>query len=72
MVVAFISYREGGQDLKMMMFWFVLQVANRVHAPGRARVIGTLHNSAEFARAYNCPVGSPMNPRRSEGRCALY
>ncbi|KAI8826954.1 uncharacterized protein EV422DRAFT_512075 [Fimicolochytrium jonesii] len=47
-------------------------LANDVHAPGQARVVGPLQNSEEFARAYNCPLGSPMNPRRAEGRCSLY
>jgi membrane metallo-endopeptidase-like protein 1 len=32
------------------------------HSPRRERVMGTLSNSVEFAAAYRCPPGSPMNP----------
>lgn len=32
------------------------------HSPRHIRVIGTLSNLPEFAAAYHCPAGSPMNP----------
>ncbi|CAG5043616.1 unnamed protein product [Parnassius apollo] len=39
------------------------------HSPQRFRAIGTLQNSEDFARAWNCPPGSPMNPQE---RCIIF
>lgn len=33
------------------------------------RVIGSLQNSEAFSKAYNCPVGSFMNP---EKKCRIW
>uniref|UniRef100_A0A182JER4 Uncharacterized protein n=1 Tax=Anopheles atroparvus TaxID=41427 RepID=A0A182JER4_ANOAO len=38
------------------------KIRSSVHSPGIIRVIGPLSNSRDFAEAYNCPLGSPMNP----------
>ncbi|KAK1127839.1 hypothetical protein K0M31_003330 [Melipona bicolor] len=40
-----------------------------VHSIARLRVIGSMSNSEDFAKAFKCPVGSPMNP---ENKCNIW
>ncbi|XP_055347288.1 endothelin-converting enzyme 1-like isoform X2 [Paramacrobiotus metropolitanus] len=39
------------------------EFSDATHASFRIRVMGPYMNSADFAAAYNCRLGSPMNPR---------
>ncbi|TKS80520.1 Endothelin-converting enzyme 2 [Collichthys lucidus] len=41
------------------------------HSPPRYRVIGTLANSPDFSRHFNCPAGTPMNPGPGK-RCEVW
>ncbi|XP_013119317.2 neprilysin-1 [Stomoxys calcitrans] len=40
-----------------------------LHAPAKFRVLGSLSNFEEFAKAFQCPVGSAMNP---VDKCQIY
>ncbi|XP_020278507.1 neprilysin-like isoform X2 [Pseudomyrmex gracilis] len=42
----------------------VMLASGDEHSRNRLRIIGSLSNSEDFARAYNCPIGSPMNPKK--------
>ncbi|XP_018365608.1 PREDICTED: neprilysin-1-like [Trachymyrmex cornetzi] len=42
---------------------------NDDHSVMRLRVIGSVSNSDDFAKTYNCPVGTPMNP---EKKCNIW
>ncbi|KAL0099290.1 hypothetical protein PUN28_007817 [Cardiocondyla obscurior] len=39
------------------------------HSIGRLRIIGSVTNSEDFAKAFNCPANSPMNP---EKKCNIW
>ncbi|XP_073820346.1 uncharacterized protein [Musca autumnalis] len=40
-----------------------------IHAPEKFRTIGPLSNFEEFSKAFNCPIGSAMNPAK---KCKIY
>lgn len=40
------------------------------HCPGRFRLKGVLTNSHEFSKAFNCKLGSGMNPNQE--RCIIW
>ncbi|KAF2901350.1 hypothetical protein ILUMI_04835, partial [Ignelater luminosus] len=45
------------------------KILNSNYPPARFRVIGAVSNNEEFSKAFNCPVGSQMNP---ENKCVLW
>ena len=45
------------------------QILTDSHSPGEFRVIGPLSNNNDFAKDFNCPVGSRMNP---EKKCSVW
>ncbi|XP_059156550.1 endothelin-converting enzyme 1-like [Physella acuta] len=47
----------------------ITSIQTQRHTHNRYRVIGTVSNSQEFSRAFNCPSHSPMNP---EKKCQVW
>ncbi|BFZ23830.1 hypothetical protein BsWGS_26869 [Bradybaena similaris] len=66
--IFFLAYGQLWCD-KMTPQRYISQVTTGVHPPGKFRIIGPLQNSPEFAKAYNCPQGSYMNPAK---KCSVW
>jgi len=47
----------------------IMSVIYDEHSPGFARVNGAVSNNKEFAKAFNCPLNSKMNP---QNRCEIW
>jgi len=54
---------------KSNYFGALSRVIGDVHSPGKYRVIGSLRDFEGFSKAFNCPLGSYMNPRT---KCILW
>lgn len=39
-----------------------MRITTGVHSPAQFRVLGPLSNMRDFAKDFNCPEGSMMNP----------
>ncbi|XP_054160650.1 neprilysin-2-like isoform X2 [Oppia nitens] len=46
-----------------------LRVQVGSHSPAQFRVVGPVSNVPEFAQTFNCPLGSPMNPK---AKCSVW
>ncbi|KAF9122996.1 hypothetical protein BGW39_009333, partial [Mortierella sp. 14UC] len=57
----FISYGRIWCN-KMRPEALVHLVRTNTHSPAKWRINGVAQNSPDFAKAFNCPAGSPMNP----------
>lgn len=57
----FVSYARNWCGIDTRRYGMSLVIRDP-HAPRKFRILGTLRNSPDFAKAFNCPSGSPMNP----------
>ncbi|KAF9575529.1 Neprilysin-4 [Mortierella alpina] len=64
----FISYARlwCGKQRPMQLY---KEVLTGKHSPDQWRINGVLQNSPAFANAFNCSLGSPMNPQK---KCELW
>ncbi|XP_049286496.1 neprilysin-2 isoform X11 [Anopheles funestus] len=46
-----------------------MHITTEIHSPEQFRVLGPMSNMHEFAKDFNCPAGSPMNP---EHKCEVW
>ncbi len=46
-----------------------IKIMRGVHSPEKYRVNGALSNFDEFSKAFDCPLGSAMNP---ETKCEMW
>ncbi|XP_014207883.1 neprilysin-2 [Copidosoma floridanum] len=46
-----------------------LRITTGVHSPGEFRVLGPMSNMPEFAKDFNCPLSTKMNPK---DKCAVW
>jgi len=46
-----------------------LEIVNDEHAPSIGRINGVVVNSKHFAKTFNCPTNTPMNP---EKKCVIW
>ena len=45
------------------------QILTGVHSPAHYRILGSFSNRPEFAKDFNCPLGSRMNPVK---KCSVW
>ncbi|CEF63708.1 Phosphate-regulating neutral endopeptidase [Strongyloides ratti] len=64
----FLAYANNWCSMVRSQHYFQL-IMTDPHAPGKYRAIIPLQNRPEFAKAYNCPSGSPMNPYK---KCSVW
>eukprot|EP00111_Clytia_hemisphaerica_P020438 TCONS_00060230-protein len=64
----FVSFAQSWctEELNQVL---IHQVETDVHSPAIERVRGSVQNNRDFARVFNCPVGSHMNPKE---KCEIW